>query len=320
MPEEPVAERDSSPDNFWKPAMKIGLAFIVMLVAIFIFRIIMDFVFYTLRDMSLIQPDMFRNYPLYTALSDVATGVLLLALAGLFARGQGSAVAWFKKLLPGVNRQNLKVFLAGAVIGAVAAVVTALLQTLTNTWFYGGESSFRLEPYLLLTSFLYLLPQLVMYFGWIVLVQGYFQRETQKCYGALEGLIVAVLAYLLLMIFPSRLSEMGFPLFNAQYLLMGTALGYLYIVSKSLYLPISFIVAYNFFGTAYYSVLGIYPGPDTSFMGVSFFDAYSIVNIVAGILILFVIWLIFRSRYIRQLDRQGLKVMLENVLSRLSRD
>lgn len=320
MPEEPVAERESSPDNFWKPAMKIGLAFIVMLVFIFIFRIVMDFVFYTLRDMSLIQPDMFRNYPLYTVLSDVATGVLLLALAGLFAKGQDGAVVWFKKLLPGVNRQSLKVFLAGAVIGAVAAVVTTLLLTLTDTWFYGGESSFRLEPYQLLTSFLYLLPQLVMYFGWIVLVQGYFQRETQKYYGALEGLIVAVLAYLLLMIFPLRLSELGFLLFNTHYLLMGAALGYLYIVSKSQYLPISFMVAYNFFFTAYYGVIGIYPGPDTSFMGVSFFDAYSIVNIVAGIVILFVIWCIFRSRFIRQLDRQGLKAIMENVLSRLSRD
>jgi hypothetical protein len=131
---------------------------------------------------------------------------------------------------------------------------------------YGGKLYVSVYWDLLIVGLLSVLPQLVMYIGLLALLQGYFQRSFTGRYGAAEGLLGVTLLYLLLTIFPSNIDALAVPEISAQYVLPGIIIGYLYLVSRSPYLSIGFMVALYSFWDVYYSVFQVIPWKD-SFMG-----------------------------------------------------
>lgn len=321
VPEDSVDVSQSIGEDFWGPAKKIAIAFIALVIIMFIYRAAMDLVFSLLVNQHLIEWDGNHEYPLYIILFDAVTGCLLLALAAIFVGGRDGVAAWLKKLQPSGNGQLVKDLAMGMAIGTVAAIGTDLIITLTRVYLYGDNLFLWLDTYYLLKQVLYLLPRLVLFTGMIALMQCYFQRETTKHYGALEGLMVAVLVYMLLKLFPYDLATLAFPLFSFRYLLMGATLGYLYLVTRSPYVPISFMVANYFIGQAYYCVIGISPLASGSYMGISAADALCIDYLLAGVLILAMIWCLSRRRFVLWPGGwQGLKASIDNVLTRLTRD
>jgi hypothetical protein len=70
--------------GYWRPAIRMGLAFIAVLIILQIFKIFMLFVFFLMKNEGWISRDMFGEYPIYDALFDIAKGIMLLIVAGFF--------------------------------------------------------------------------------------------------------------------------------------------------------------------------------------------------------------------------------------------
>jgi hypothetical protein len=182
---------------------------------------------------------------------------------------------------------------------------------------YGGKLYVSVYWDLLIVGLLSVLPQLVMYIGLLALLQGYFQRSFTGRYGAAEGLLGVTLLYLLLTIFPSNIDALAVPEISAQYVLPGIIIGYLYLVSRSPYLSIGFMVALYSFWDMYYSVFQVIPWKD-SFMGVPHVYGVAYMMIAAKVLTLVLIWFLYRSHWKITDDRlKGLGNTLQQFFSRL---
>jgi hypothetical protein len=308
----------SQPDSgdFWKPAKKIALAFIALVIVVFIYKSFLRFTFYMLGHMDLLGPDFYGEHPLYVVLFDLISGGVLLTMAGLLLTGKARVTEWLDRMQLLATRQPARVFATGAVIGIAAAFISYLLVTLTDVFLYGGKFFLELHPDVLVVAALYILPGLAMYAGMVALVQGYFQRKTTERYGVLEGLIVAAMAYLVIIIVPDKWDQLAYPHISAQTLLMGATIAYLYLISKSPWLPVSFIVAYNFAYQAYYSVAMTFTYDPALFMGISEANAFFAARLAGTAIALALIWFLSRNRHLLHPD--GLKIAVEKVLSRLT--
>ncbi len=303
--------------GYWRPAIRMGLAFIAVLIILLIFRISMLFAFFLMKNEGWMFRDMFGEYPIYNALFDIAMGILLLIVAGFFVGGNTWKEALFDRLGLAPDRRNARLLVNGLIIGLIASAGTNLLLSLMDIFLYGGKLYVSMYWDMLIVGLLSVLPQLVMYIGLLALLQGYFQRSLTGRYGAAGGLLGVTLLYLLLTIFPSNIGSLRIPEISGQYVLTGIIIGYLYLVSRSPYLSIGFMIALNSFWDMYYSVFHVIPWKD-GFMGIShvYGDAYMM--IAAKVLTLVLIWFLYRSPWNMTGDRlKGLGNALQQFFSRL---
>ncbi len=280
--------------GYWRPGIRMVLAFIAVLIILIIFQISMFFAFFLMKNEGWMFRDMFGEYPIYNGLFDIARGIMLLIVAGFFVGGNTWKEALFDRLRLAPDSRNARLLINGLIIGLIASAGTNLLLSLMDMFLYGGKFYTWLYWDPLIVGLLSVLPRLVMYIGLLALLQGYFQRSLTDRYGAAEGLLGVTLLYLLFMIFPSNIGALAVPEILVQYVLTGIIIGYLYLVSRSPYLSIGFIVALNSFWYMYYSVFQVIPWKD-GFMGVSHVYGSAYMMIAAKVLTLVLIWFVYRS-------------------------
>lgn len=287
---------DDGIPGYWKHAIRMALALIVVLVILLVFQVLMYVAFFAMRGEGWIFRDMYGEYPVFNAVDDIARGILLLVIAGFCVGG----VTWKEALFdrPGLapDSRNARMLANGLIIGLIAAVGTNLLLSLMGITMYGGKLFVGVDWDLLVRGLQPVLPRLVMYVGLMALLQGYFQRSITGRYGAAAGLLGATSLYLLFTIFPSNIGVLALPLISVQYVLRGAVIAYLYMASRSPYLSIGFMVALELFWDMYNTIFHVYPMlPEQTFLGIAHVYSVALTMIAADVLTLALIWFLYRG-------------------------
>lgn len=248
MSDEPVIDetQENRSTDKWKPALKAGLALIAVWVFLFIFVVIIKWAlsaYFRPLWVSWWEYDTGR-YPVYSAIYNLLFGCILFALAVLPVAKKGWRAALFDELQLKISKPAMNYFAIGLGIGAFTVVAIDLVTTLSEAYLFNGFLYVGLISERLAVAVLMIVPLLVLSIGQVALVQGYFQRTISKNYGSMAGLIVAAFIITLLFIFPNLSGFLYSPLYVAGYLITGFVIAYLFMRSKSLYMPIGFTFAW----------------------------------------------------------------------------
>ncbi len=322
-----VERKDPSMQK-WIPAIKAGLALIAVSIVILIFQI-----FFTLVLSDYLRPlwafwselDTGR-YPVHNAIFYLLYGVCLLVLANLLVINKGWTEALFDELQLTISKPALNYLLIGLIVGAVAAITLDVVQTISGVYLFNEFLYIGLIPGRLAEAVLFIIPLLVYSAGQVALVLGYFQRTISKNYGQAAGLIVAVFIYMLLFGFPNislLLQSSRYPdLFTVygimitssfiQTIIIGITIAYLFLRSKSPYLPIGFIFALHLFSYVFDGfVSSHFTGFGSVFPGYYEYPVSSMLQALISFLVLVFIWYFYHD-YPESLRR--LKGKLQNVV------
>jgi hypothetical protein len=306
--------------GYWKPAIRMALAAIAVLIILLIFRIFMILAGFLMKNEGWMFRDMFGEYPVYNALFDIAMGIMLLIVAGFFVGGKSWKEALFDRLRLAPDGRNARLLVIGLIIGLIAAVGTNLMLSMMDLFLYGGHFYVQLYEDMLATGLVSMLPRLVMYVGLMALLLGYFQRRLTDRYGTAAGLLGVTLLYLQFTIFPSNMGMLAVPEISARYVLTGVVIGYLYLVTKSPYPSIGLMVAWNSFWDIYNSVFHTIPSFGGQIVpGDSRIYVVAYTLIIAQVFTLVLIWYLYSSPWKMTGDRlKGLGNALYQFFSRLT--
>lgn len=295
MEDEPSVDegRKNSSMDIWKPALTVGLALVVVWVLLFISRVI------TIVTLSFYLKPLWKfwweydtgRYPVYSAIHYLLYGCLMFILACLLVMKKGWHVALFDELQPKINRQTMNYFGIGLIVGALAIIALNTITTLFDTYLFSGFLYVGFISERLAVAALYIVPLLVQSIGLVVLTQGYFQRTISKNYGWLAGLIVAAFIFMILMNLPVLTGFFYNPLYFAGDLITGFIIAYLFMRTKSIYMPIGYVFAWYLFSFVYDGFTSVaWMGSVATFNGFSIDLVTYILRMLIPFIVLELIW------------------------------
>jgi membrane protease YdiL (CAAX protease family) len=347
MPEEPshrpeagdeagiIAENE--PPGQWMPALKAAVALIVVLAVIFCFRPVVIAMIYPFRDTLLSWTTNYDSNPLIDAFSNLIYGFMLLLLAGLFITGKNlpatlSDRRWLA--LDGLKKNRIVVGLALGIVAFTVATLAITVIHIYQSYILFPGISFPVSVHLeeLAVILVMLAPILVMSLGKVALVQGFFQRMLSEKYGAITGALIAAFIFMLVSLFPNHIAYLWSPPFwqiNTVIFLTGAVVAYLLSRTKSLYMPMGFLFAWN---VTYYflnliqfelwpgqfipvTLVGNYPMPvldNVRFLDTMYITVAYGTQALALLLTLVVLWY-FGNKTRKEIV--GLNVSVKNVLA-----
>jgi membrane protease YdiL (CAAX protease family) len=268
----------------WYPYPNIRLALIIVLIVSFIFYAIM--VIFVSIDPWWIY---WGNLSLYLPVYYLLYGCLLLVLAGILATNNDWHVA-FDNLQLTIRRTSMNYFMIGLIVGAFAAITLGLLQVLVDALLFSGSLSIGLIPSHLELAVILIIPYLVLCIGLVALIQGYFQRKLSNN-SADNGIFIAALIYTILPFFSNVPTHVLDPFFLASSFIMGIIIAYLFIKSKSLYLPIGFLFGWGVFGRIEDGFMSVNPEWFAkTFLGFSANETSYVLRLLVMLLVLALIW------------------------------
>lgn len=317
-----VERKDPSMDK-WRPAIKAGLVLIAVVIVTGFFQIFMKIVLSNylrpLWDFWLVFNT--EIHPVYNAIFYLLNGVFLLALAVILVMNKGWIEALVDELQLTIGKKALNYLLIGLAIGAISTIAFGVASTSSSAYLFNELVFVGLKPEWLAMAVFLIVPLLIMSVGQVALVQGYFQRTISKNYGETAGLVVAVFIYMLLFHFPGISALLDSSSDPGLFLVIGTivtgvfidtiitgaTVAYLFIRSKSVYMPIGFILGLQLFSYVFNGFV-LSSGYNA---GYSSYLVSSLLQAIIPLLVLVFVWYFFHDS---PGGLEGLKSKLRNAV------
>ncbi|HMK48057.1 MAG TPA: type II CAAX endopeptidase family protein [Methanocella sp.] len=251
MPESNRQQSDDSEDQ-WGVAFRVAIALIISFVVIAVVSIIAAFcwLFLVRALQSPVSADNSSLRQLLLTILYVLPDCALFMLAGYFTAGLDLKKAFIEDLGLKVDTKAVRSLALGLIIGLGSAAILNLAYLLTGQAMADTRSAQSLwldishaAPTLLVELFLILASSI----AYETYFHGYVQRTLTNRYASFWGIATASVLCGLFALFPGpRTLSLSFVVLIFFY----TISGYLYYMTRSLFLTIGFVFSHNFINSA----------------------------------------------------------------------